>query len=94
MVVDVAHIVATHHLATGEPALAAAAGQVALRAGSSQDVPLLDLVAACDAQDNILLSDALERLVLPWLDQLGEHIHLWHDTTAAGARLGIKTGSL
>ena len=50
--------------------------------------------AACDAQDNILLSDALERLVLPWLDQLGEHIHLWHDTTAAGARLGIKTGSL
>jgi nucleoid-associated protein YgaU len=52
MIVDVAHIVATHHLAAGEPELAVSAAQVALRAGSSEDVPLLDLVAACDAQDN------------------------------------------
>ena len=48
---------------------------------------------ACDYQDNIRLSDALEKLVLPWLDKLAEHIHLWHDATQAGARLGVKTGS-
>ena len=52
MIVDVAHIVAIHHLAAGEPELAVSAAQVALKAGSSEDVPLLDLVAACDAQDN------------------------------------------
>jgi hypothetical protein len=52
MIVDVAHIMATHHLAAGEPERAVSAAQVALRAGSSEDVPLLDLVAACDAQDN------------------------------------------
>jgi hypothetical protein len=52
MIVDVAHLVATHHLAAGEPQLAAAAAQTALRAGSSDDIPLLDLVAACDAQDS------------------------------------------
>jgi hypothetical protein len=50
--------------------------------------------AACDSQDNIQLSDALERLVLPWLEQLDEHIQLWRDTTLAGARLGIKDSSL
>jgi nucleoid-associated protein YgaU len=52
MIVDVAHTVATHHLAAGDPELAAAAAHVALKAGSYEDVPLLDLVAACDAQDN------------------------------------------
>lgn len=50
--------------------------------------------AACESQDNIRLSDALENLVLPWLDQLGEHIRLWHDATQAGARLGINGGSV
>lgn len=45
---------------------------------------------ACDSKDNIQLSDALEKLVLPWLQNLGEQIRLWHDTTLAGARLGIK----
>ncbi len=64
MVVDVAHIVATHHLAAGEPELAVSAAQVALRAGSSEDVPLLDLVAACDAQDNRAEADAYIKLIL------------------------------
>ena len=50
--------------------------------------------AACNSQDNIQLSDALEKLVLPWLEQLDEHIQLWHDTTLAGVRLGIKDSSL
>ena len=50
--------------------------------------------AVCDLQDNLQLSDALENLVLPWLDKLGEHIRLWHQATLAGARLGIKTTSL
>ena len=49
---------------------------------------------ACDAQDNILLSDALEKLVLPWLEKLNEHIQLWREATLAGTRLGIKIGSL
>jgi hypothetical protein len=48
---------------------------------------------ACDLQDNIQLSDALERLVLPWLDKLGEHIRLWRDATLAGTRLGTRDGS-
>ena len=43
--------------------------------------------AACDAGDNLQLSDALENLVLPWLDRLKDHIRLWHDATQAGARL-------
>jgi len=50
LIVDLAHVVATHHLAAGEPERAAAAAQTALRAGSSEDTPLLDLVAACQAR--------------------------------------------
>ncbi len=49
MIVDVAHLVATHHLAAGAPDLAAAAAQVSLLAGSRDDIALLDLVAASDA---------------------------------------------
>lgn len=49
--------------------------------------------AACESRDNIQLSDALEKLVLPWLQQLQEHIQLWHEATLAGARLGIKSSS-
>ena len=50
MIVDTAHTVATHHLAAGQPDLAAQAAQVALKAGSYEDTPLLDLVKACLAQ--------------------------------------------
>lgn len=50
--------------------------------------------AACDSQDNIQLSDALEKLVLPWLLKLEEHIQLWHEATLAGARLGIQKSLL
>ena len=50
MIVDLAHVVATHHLAAGEPQQAAAAAQIALRAGSSEDAPLLDLAAACQTR--------------------------------------------
>ena len=64
MIVDVAHLVATHHLAAGEPDQAVSAAQVALRAGSSEDVPLLDLVAACDAQDNRAEADAYVKRIL------------------------------
>lgn len=52
MIVDVAHLVATHHLSTGRPDLAAAAAQISLMAGGHDDVALLDLVAAADAQGN------------------------------------------
>lgn len=64
MIVDVAHIVATHHLAAGEPGLAADAAQVALRAGSFEDVPLLDLVASCDAQGDRAEADAYVARIL------------------------------
>jgi hypothetical protein len=47
----------------------------------------------CDSQDNIQLSDALENLVLPWLDRLGEHIRLWQDAAQAGVRLAGNTGA-
>jgi len=46
--------------------------------------------AACDSEDNLQLSDALETLVLPWLDRLAEHIELWLAATQAGVRLGMK----
>jgi hypothetical protein len=48
---------------------------------------------ACDARDNLRLSDALENLVLPWLDRLAEHIRLWHAAALAGARLGLMPGT-
>jgi hypothetical protein len=64
MIVDVAHTVATHDLAAGQPELAAAAAQVALKAGSYEDVPLLDLVAACDAQDKRAEADAYVARIL------------------------------
>ena len=64
MIVDVAHIVATHHLAAGEPELATSAAHIALKAGSSEDVPLLDLVAACDAQGNRAEADAYIKRIL------------------------------
>ena len=47
---------------------------------------------ACESQNNIRLSDALEKLVLPWLDKTSEHIQLWLDAAQAGARLRIKNG--
>jgi nucleoid-associated protein YgaU len=64
MIVDVAHIVATHYLAAGRPELAVAAAEVALKAGSYEDVPLLDLVAACDAQDKRAEADAYVARIL------------------------------
>ena len=48
----------------GEPELAAAAAHVALKAGSYEDVPLLDLVAACDALDNRAEADAYVARIL------------------------------
>jgi hypothetical protein len=44
----------------------------------------------CDSKNNIRLSDALEQLVLPWLQSLGENIRLWHDATLAGTRLATN----
>lgn len=64
MIVDVAHVVATHHLAGGRPDLAAEAAQVALAAGSSDDVALLDLVAAYDAQRRRTEADRLITQIL------------------------------
>jgi nucleoid-associated protein YgaU len=64
MIVDVAHTVATHYLGAGRPKLAEMAAQVALKAESYEDVPLLDLVAACDAQDKRAEADAYVARIL------------------------------
>lgn len=42
---------------------------------------------ACWLNDGIMLSNALENRVLPWLWQLQELILLWRETAAAGLRL-------
>ena len=44
-----------------------------------------DVDEACHSEDTVLLSDALENRVLPWLQSLHEHISLWRQTVAAGA---------
>ncbi len=50
MVVDVAHLVATIHLSHDRPAEAEVAARVALTAAGEQDITLLDLVEASQAQ--------------------------------------------
>jgi LysM repeat protein len=64
MVADAAHIVATHHLAAGEPEPAAAAAQVALLAGSTADNVLLDLVAACHARGDEHAGNSYVQLIV------------------------------
>jgi hypothetical protein len=64
MIVDTAHTVADRHLGAGEPELAAQAAQVALRGGSYDDVPLLDLIAACLAQEQEAEAEAYVRQLL------------------------------
>lgn len=43
-----------------------------------------DVDEACHSENTLLLSNALENRVLPWLQSLHEHITLWHQTVAAG----------
>ena len=61
---DTAHLVATHHLAAGEPALAASAAEVALLAGSTADAILLDLVDASDAVGNTAEGDSYVKRIM------------------------------
>ncbi|MGS0688847.1 LysM peptidoglycan-binding domain-containing protein [Nakamurella sp. GG22] len=64
-IVDLAHAVATHHLAAGEPDRAEAAAKVALAAAEgASDISLLDLVWACDAQDRRAEGDAHVKAIL------------------------------
>jgi hypothetical protein len=63
-ITDVAHLLATYHLAAGEPALAAAAAEVALLGGSSADIPLLDLIAASEALGNTAAADAYVKRIM------------------------------
>lgn len=64
MIVDVAHTVATHHLEGGDARRAADAAKVALRSGTFEDVPLLDLVAACDLLGNKAEADSYVARIL------------------------------
>jgi len=45
---------------------------------------------ACLTGDTILVSNAMESRVLPWLCQLQDLIHLWLETALAGSRLGVR----
>ena len=58
-IVDVAHLLATHHLSVGEPERAEQAAAIALSASEEpDDTALLDLMWACDAQDRRAEGDA------------------------------------
>ncbi len=64
MIVDVAHTVATYYLGADQPQRAAAAAETALRAGSDDDIALLDLLAACDALGRRAEADRLVQRIL------------------------------
>ena len=51
-VVDVAHIVATHDLQTGDLAGARAAAEIAFLAAPDEEIPTLDLVAVTAREGN------------------------------------------
>jgi hypothetical protein len=46
--------------------------------------------AVCETGDNLMISDALERRVLPWAQKLNNLIQLWHQAVSAGYQLGIN----
>ncbi len=46
--------------------------------------------AICETGDNITISDALERRVLPWAQKLNDLVQLWHQAVSAGYQLGIN----
>lgn len=64
MIVDTAHLLATYELAAGNPDGAARAAHTALTAGALDDVALLDLVAACDAQGRHAEAEEYVRRIL------------------------------
>lgn len=64
MITDLAHLVATNLIPPGHAEKAAWAAQVALRAGDSSDVPLLDLVAAALAQDQPATAEQYVRRIM------------------------------
>ncbi|HET7624052.1 MAG TPA: hypothetical protein VFM25_02215 [Verrucomicrobiae bacterium] len=46
-----------------------------------------DVDTACDAEDTIVLSDALENRALPWLNALHDSLNLWNETLLAETRV-------
>lgn len=45
-----------------------------------------DIDAACTSDDSLMISDAMEKRALPWLDNLLDSLKLWSDTILAGTR--------
>ena len=45
-----------------------------------------DVNCACEWDCSTVLSDALEKRVLPWLDKLHDSLNLWHETILASLR--------
>lgn len=64
MIADTANTVATYHLGAGEPEHAAEAAEVALRAGSTEDQPLLNLMMASDSMGNRSQGDAYLKRIM------------------------------
>ncbi len=60
-IVDVAHVVTTHSLATGDLTAARAAAEVAQRAAPYEEIPRLDLVAVRQAEGHLEESEAYLR---------------------------------
>ena len=49
-----------------------------------------DVDHACRSEDPTVLSDALEKRALPWLDSLHESLTMWHDTVCADLRAACQ----
>lgn len=64
MITDLAHLVVTNLIPAGDAEKAVWAAQVALRAGDSSDVPLLDLVAASVAQNQHATAEEYARRIM------------------------------
>jgi hypothetical protein len=45
---------------------------------------------ACKTNNTFLISDTLEKRVLPWLCKMDDLLSLWHETALAGSRLRLK----
>ena len=49
-----------------------------------------DVDDSCDAEDPTVLSDALEKRALPWLDKLHASLNLWLETSLLASATGSK----
>ena len=68
MIVDISSKVVAHELARGDPAAAMRAAQVPLKAGSSDDTVLLNIMSAHDAAGDRAAGDECVKQILASFD--------------------------